>query len=1368
MHFPAASSSSSAGSASPSLSLHTGTADDSLSTLGDQRHLGNAIGGIVASGSAAEGRADGTLNLQIFVPDIKMQKCLCVSLDEIVWDIKFRLLRSLPQKLDKEFNFGLFLPPCDGRAGKFLLEDRQIREYPFHDCVPYVELKYKKRVYKMLRLDEKALNVVHSRTNLRKVAEAVQGRNATKVERLCAQGLDPNHHDVHGESLLTLAAGIEGNRAVIVQLVGGGAHLDFRNAEGQTCMHKAAFLSIADNLRTLLELGASPNYRDLIGLTPLYYNMLNTDSNSEVAQMLLAEAADLDVVDMHGNTAMHQACKNGLAKHVELMIYYGADTNARNVNGNTPLHVCAVNGRVDCAQVLLYRGADPTLLNRQGQSPVHVAQFVGTLAVAEVIQGHDPRNIVPFRDVPLLNPRRRLSSRQSNAPDHSLLRRRSLSHCSSSSTMASVHQHRFSGHHHPPASPCLSLASSSVMGEYGTLRRESLQQHFVFEPNIPRILVIPRGRNGFGFILRGAKDSESASDGAADCFRPSRANPALQFFEGIVPHGMAARAGLLAGDFLLEVNGVDVRSASHERVVKLIHQSGDPITLKVITVMEQSHYASPGGTLGRRNHSAPRHVSFVPPPPPQRDPSTALSYGRAVGQPTAQFCASDLPPPPVVFLPSSSVPCCSSAVNSSAHSLTRPRAPPSASPPRPPSPPPPVPPPFADQIRCASVKLGRASANRRISAAELENLMTNQPQQQNDAILMTAPMAMPNTSTTVAVEGGPKKFTSVNEMKRRKQQNAQQQQFRSNCSSANAAECCAIPLKNSNSSPDLHGAAEFRTVLRPKTPPPPPPAQKVAMARQKNHRQDGAVQQTANSIVQLPSAAAVTLPSGERQMKHSQEKQSIGASTIIVQVHHDSPTTVNSAGISQGGRNGTGTNAPPPAPPPPPPPNWLRMPLSQKKPGPSAEENASVHCASPSFSSAPSPAKGAGGGTADCRGVSAEALQSVRLRSIARDERNATPEGSANGPTSSASNSASKSEKVTPPADFDSDLRSALAKRRSKVQQKGGNEAGTSGQQNNGTMPSSTCNTTSENNDNSRSNGNGVTMVNRYNAGLSLRESVMENVAAGAVKGVPGSAVKSTPNSHSPTGAFTGCKKDSGYTSSRTSLEPSDYGDTEQQNQNHPNHHHSQHSLVPPSLPVQHRVSVLSQQMEAAASAAQSPVSLRGLSAPPAESQPQPMPLSMPNDSPSLSRRAPLLLENAVKIPAVDYDDQQPTTSCGQGTKSCSSDSGQGSSAGSEDSAEGIVVVSAVCSSPSPSFNGNSSLSAGTFKKKLVENWDFEDVAEWLASLGMGEYAKAFGRTTGRELLRFDRTRFTALGVTRIGHRQTMERSLQSFSRRSD
>lgn len=51
-------------------------------------------------------------------------------------------------------------------------------------------------------------------------------------------------------------------------------------------MHKAAFLSIAENVRTLLELGASPNYRDPIGLTPLYYTMLTTDSPPEVENTL--------------------------------------------------------------------------------------------------------------------------------------------------------------------------------------------------------------------------------------------------------------------------------------------------------------------------------------------------------------------------------------------------------------------------------------------------------------------------------------------------------------------------------------------------------------------------------------------------------------------------------------------------------------------------------------------------------------------------------------------------------------------------------------------------------------------------------------------------------------------------------------------------------------------------------------------------------------------------------------------------------------------------------------------------------------------------------------------------------------------------
>lgn len=66
-------------------------------------------------------------------------------------------------------------------------------------------------------------------------------------------------------------------------------------------------MSSVANVQTLLELGASPNYKDPLGLTPLYYNMLTTDSKPDVTEMLLKDAADLSIVDMHGNYELHQA-----------------------------------------------------------------------------------------------------------------------------------------------------------------------------------------------------------------------------------------------------------------------------------------------------------------------------------------------------------------------------------------------------------------------------------------------------------------------------------------------------------------------------------------------------------------------------------------------------------------------------------------------------------------------------------------------------------------------------------------------------------------------------------------------------------------------------------------------------------------------------------------------------------------------------------------------------------------------------------------------------------------------------------------------------------------------------------------------------
>ena len=56
------------------------------------------------------------------------------------------------------------------------------------------QLKYKRRVYKMLNLDEKQLKALHTRTNLKRLLDYVANSQVEKISKLCGKGLDPNFH----------------------------------------------------------------------------------------------------------------------------------------------------------------------------------------------------------------------------------------------------------------------------------------------------------------------------------------------------------------------------------------------------------------------------------------------------------------------------------------------------------------------------------------------------------------------------------------------------------------------------------------------------------------------------------------------------------------------------------------------------------------------------------------------------------------------------------------------------------------------------------------------------------------------------------------------------------------------------------------------------------------------------------------------------------------------------------------------------------------------------------------------------------------------------------------------------------------------
>ncbi|RVE42233.1 hypothetical protein evm_013117, partial [Chilo suppressalis] len=724
----------------------------------------------VMEGECSEG-AEGWLLVRVHVPELNVQKSLQFPRDQLVWDVKQQCLAALPKvatwyrELKESFNYGLFCPPVNGKAGKFLDEERRLGDYPFSGPVGYLELKYKRRVYKMLKLDEKTLKALHSRANLRRFLEHVTHAQLDKVTKACAKGLDPNFHcQETGETPLTIAAGLKSPVKILIALVNGGALLDYRTKDGSTAMHRAVEKNSLEAVKTLLELGASPNYKDGKGLTPLYLSVTNK-TDPLLCETLLHDHATIGATDLQGWQEVHQACRNGLVQHLDHLLFYGADMNSRNASGNTPLHVCAVNAQDSCARQLLFRGCDKEALNFANQTPYQVAVIAGNLELAEVIKNYKSEEVVPFRGPPRYNPRRRsawgwgvagdrssmASSTRIPAELDALLRRsspsldRPFSSASSSISDASHPSHeddasiltdksagdtsdiisessgvgtsnsdtttcslqpattavclqpyepaqhghvrlnqgdivevtgatddgllegtvRGSGATGLFPSQCVQevrlrqnnshlhqvLASGPVHHSRVTGRRE-LALSKTYSATAPRIkktygnmetrtVVLHRARRGFGFVLRGAKASSPLME-----LRPSERCPALQYLDDVDAGGVADRAGLRKGDFLVAINGEDVSAASHEHVVELIRSSGALVSMTVVSLnghsgnYENNTCTVPTSKSQNQLSSTGRpYAATLPrkaaggrspaPAPPRRDPRTTLSVGRA-------------------------------------------------------------------------------------------------------------------------------------------------------------------------------------------------------------------------------------------------------------------------------------------------------------------------------------------------------------------------------------------------------------------------------------------------------------------------------------------------------------------------------------------------------------------------------------------------------------------------------------------------------------------------------------------------------------------------------------------------------------------
>ncbi|XP_046575954.1 Na(+)/H(+) exchange regulatory cofactor NHE-RF1-like isoform X6 [Haliotis rubra] len=123
--------------------------------------------------------------------------------------------------------------------------------------------------------------------------------------------------------------------------------------------------------------------------------------------------------------------------------------------------------------------------------------------------------------------------------------------------------------------------------------------------------------NGYGFNLHAERDKPG------------------QFIGKIDEDSPAERADLREGDRIVAVNGTNIESETHQRVIELVKSGGDETTLLVVDKASDEYFKSSGITVSQ-DMSEVRRVSSVPggavsvpveppvfsiPPPPIEDPS---------------------------------------------------------------------------------------------------------------------------------------------------------------------------------------------------------------------------------------------------------------------------------------------------------------------------------------------------------------------------------------------------------------------------------------------------------------------------------------------------------------------------------------------------------------------------------------------------------------------------------------------------------------------------------------------------------------------------------------------------------------------------
>ncbi|RWA10131.1 hypothetical protein EKO27_g4958 [Xylaria grammica] len=218
-------------------------------------------------------------------------------------------------------------------------------------------------------------------------AEAVEGNVGHRGEDISARVTVLDLEDKDNLGMTRLHDAVQaGDLGLVESLIQSGASVNFRDENGQTPLHYAAERGLIECMEVLVKHSAALHIIDTSGFSPFLWAVVAGQEGATTG--LLSMDADANSFSADGKSALAWAASLGWSLTAKMLVEHRASiSDTRNTQQTLPLEEAAASGNLPTVRLLLECGEGPNHRDRDGWSAIHWAAEEGHLEIVRLLLG---------------------------------------------------------------------------------------------------------------------------------------------------------------------------------------------------------------------------------------------------------------------------------------------------------------------------------------------------------------------------------------------------------------------------------------------------------------------------------------------------------------------------------------------------------------------------------------------------------------------------------------------------------------------------------------------------------------------------------------------------------------------------------------------------------------------------------------------------------------------------------------------------------------------------------------------------------------------------------------------------------------------